>query len=134
MRIYLLKQIESGEATDNVRRSIKEGERLKNFYKQTFLNIFEPLLASQGQTKDTIVEGFDAIIQRLGRYLDSNEAERAKLASERAKKKGIQQIQESTAQALGEPITQPTSIQKEVEEGIAKIQQAAVEKNRRGVS
>lgn len=128
MRIYLLKQIESGEATDNVRRSIKEGERLKNFYKQTFLNIFEPLLASQGQTKDTIVEGFDAIIQRLGRYLDSNEAERAKLASERAKKKGIQQIQESTAQALGEPITQPTSIQKEVEEGIAKIQQAAVEK------
>lgn len=128
MRIYLLKQIESGEATDNVRRSIKEGERLKNFYKQTFLNIFEPLLASQGQTKDTIVEGFDAIIQRLGRYLDSIEAERAKLASERAKKKGIQQIQESTPQALGEPITQPTSIQKEVEEGIAKIQQAAVEK------
>lgn len=128
MRIYLLKQIESGEATDNVRRSIKEGERLKNFYKQTFLNIFEPLLASQGQTKDTIVEGFDAVIQRLGRYLDSNEAERAKLASERAKKKGIQQIQESTAQALGEPITQPSSIQKAVEEGIAKIQQAAVEK------
>lgn len=128
MRIYLLKQIESGEATDNVRRSIKEGERLKNFYKQTFLNIFEPLLASQGQTKDTIVEGFDAIFQRLGRYLDSNEAERAKLASERAKKKGIQQIQESTAQALGEPITQPTSIQKAVEEGKAKIQQAAVEK------
>ena len=128
MRIYLLKQIESGEATDNVRRSIKEGERLKNFYKQTFLNIFEPLLASLGQTKDTIVEGSDAIIQRLGRYLDSNEAERAKLASERAKKKGIQQIQESTAQALGEPITQPTSIQKAVEEGIAKIQQAAVEK------
>lgn len=126
MRIYLLKQIESGEATDNVRRSIKEGERLKNFYKQTFLNIFEPLLASQGQTKDTIVEGFDAIFQRLGRYLDSNEAERAKLASERAK--GIQQIQESTAQALGEPITQPTSIQKAVEEGKAKIQQAAVEK------
>lgn len=122
MRIYLLKQIESGEATDNVRRSIKEGERLKNFYKQTFLNIFEPLLASQGQTKDTIVEGSDAIIQRLGRYLDSNEAERAK-------KKGIQQIQESTAQALGEPITQPTSIQKAVEEGIAKIQQqGAVEK------
>lgn len=128
MRIYLLKQIESGEATDNVRRSIKEGERLKNVYKQTFLNIFEPLLASQGQTKDTIVEGFDAIFQRLGRYLDSNEAERAKLASERAKKKGIQQIQESTVQALGEPITQPTSIQKAVEEGIAKIQQAAVEK------
>lgn len=32
MRIYLLKQIESGEATDNVRRSIKEGERLKNFF------------------------------------------------------------------------------------------------------
>ena len=128
MRIYLLKQIESGEATDNVRRSIKEGERLKNFHKQTFLNIFEPLLASQGQTKDTIVEGFDAIFQRLGRYLDSNEAERAKLASERAKKKGIQQIQESTAQALGEPITQPTSIQKAVEEGKAKIQQAAVEK------
>lgn len=128
MRIYLLKQIESGEATDNVRRSIKEGERLKKFYKQTFLNIFEPLLASKGQTKDTIVEGFDAIFQRLGRYLDSNEAERAKLASERAKKKGIQQIQESTAQALGEPITQPTSIQKAVEEGIAKIQQAAVEK------
>ena len=127
MRIHLLKQIESGEATDNVRRSIKEGERLKNFYKQTFLNI-EPRLASQGQTKDTIVEGSDAIIQRLGRYLDSNEAERAKLASERAKKKGIQQIQESTAQALGEPITQPTSIQKAVEEGIAKIQQAAVEK------
>lgn len=31
MRIYLLKQIESGEATDNVRRLIKEGERLKNF-------------------------------------------------------------------------------------------------------
>lgn len=53
---------------------------------------------------------------------------RKKLASERAKKKGIQQIQESTAQALGEPITQPTSIQKAVEEGIAKIQQAAVEK------
>ena len=128
MRIHLLKQIESGEATDNVRRSIKEGERLKNFYKQTFLNIFQPRLASQGQTKDTIVEGSDAIIQRLGRYLDSNEAERAKLASERAKKKGIQQIQESTAQALGEPITQPTSIQKAVEEGIAKIQQAAVEK------
>ena len=128
MRIYLLKQIESGEATDNVRRSIKEGERLKNFYKQTFLNIFEPLLASQGQTKDTIVEGFDTVIQRLGRYLDSNEAERAKLASERAKKKGIQQIQESTAQALGEPITQPSSIQKAVEEGIAKIQQVAVEK------
>lgn len=57
MRIYLLTQIESGEATDNVRRSIKEGERLTNFYKQTFLNIFEPLLVSQGQTKDTIVEG-----------------------------------------------------------------------------
>ena len=85
-------------------------------------------MASQGQTKDTIVEGFDAIFQRLGRYLDSNEAERAKLASERAKKKGIQQIQESTAQALGEPITQPASIQKAVEEGIAKIQQAAEEK------
>lgn len=128
MRIYLLKQIESGEATSNVRRSIKEGERLKNFYKQTFLHIFEPPSASQGQTKDTIVEGFDTILQRIGRYLDSNEGEQAKLASERAKKKGIQQIQESTAQALGEPITQPTTIQKAVEEGIAKIQQAAVDK------
>lgn len=129
MRLLILQQIESDAATKYVRNSIKKGLYIKDYYRESFRKIFEPLLPSQFGIKKSIdnqnyalanelADGFDNVLQRIDRYLYDV---KIKEENQEAAQMGVRDIQNAVQNLLP---NQQVQIQPQAVQPLLQIQDA----------
>ena len=120
VRFLTLQKIDSDAASRNVRDKIKQGLYIKEYYKESFKKLFEPLLDSQFGIK-----------QSINLYVDNETEERKRKEEEQAAaEEGVEAIRQEARQATPEQrvelktdSTQPLlQIQEAVNRGLEQIQ------------
>ena len=142
VRFLTLQKIDSDAASRNVRDKIKQGLYIKEYYKESFKKLFQPLLDSQFGIKQSIdkqqksladqfADGFDRVLQRINLYVDNETEERKRKEEEQAAaEEGVEAIRQEIRQATPEQheelktdSTQPLlQIQEAVNRGLEQIQ------------